>query len=97
MSNPYDRPCWSGPCTDRGMATPGFCKCKADAELIRDEYERGKMHGADDRRSIEQHNREQAREIDRLKREIGEWKREAYSRSTSTSVASVALPNPHKL
>jgi len=30
----YDRPCQGGPCTIKGLAEPGFCKCKADAERI---------------------------------------------------------------
>lgn len=28
------RPCWGGVCSDRGVAEPGFCQCKADAEEI---------------------------------------------------------------
>lgn len=34
MQNPFNRPCWGGPCTAKGMAEPGFCKCKEDAEEI---------------------------------------------------------------
>lgn len=34
MPNPYERPCWGGPCTEYGMETPGFCKCMADADEI---------------------------------------------------------------
>lgn len=36
MPNPYERPCWGGPCTEKGMATPGFCKCKDAADEIED-------------------------------------------------------------
>lgn len=32
--NPYARPCWHGPRTDKGMAEAGFCVCKADAEKL---------------------------------------------------------------
>lgn len=28
MPNPYERPCWHGPCTETGMAEPGFCLCR---------------------------------------------------------------------
>lgn len=42
------------------------------------EYERGKRHGDDDRKLIEQQNRVQAREIDRLKGELGRLKKEAW-------------------
>ena len=34
MSSSYQRPCQGGPCTEIGMAIPGFCKCKQDAERI---------------------------------------------------------------
>jgi hypothetical protein len=44
------------------------------------EYERGKQHGADDRKMIEQQNRTQAREIDRLKGEIAKLKRDIYAK-----------------
>jgi hypothetical protein len=43
------------------------------------EYERGKLHGSDDRRMIEQQNRVQGQEIDRLKGEIAKLKRELYT------------------
>jgi hypothetical protein len=42
------------------------------------EYERGKLHGSDDRRMIEQQNRVQGQEIDRLKGEIAKLKRELH-------------------
>lgn len=41
--NAFSRPCWGGPCTAKGIATPGFCTCKIDAEnleLARSENER---------------------------------------------------------
>ncbi len=32
----FDRPCHGGPCTEKGMAEPGFCKCKeAEDEIVR--------------------------------------------------------------
>lgn len=34
MTQPYERPCHNGACTSTGMAEPGFCKCKADAERM---------------------------------------------------------------
>lgn len=34
MNHPHARPCQSGPCTEKGLSTPGFCKCKADAAEI---------------------------------------------------------------
>lgn len=33
-SNPFERPCWGGPCSTKGMAEAGFCKCKEDSEVI---------------------------------------------------------------
>jgi hypothetical protein len=42
------------------------------------EYERGKLHGSDDRRMIEQQNRAQGQEIDRLKGELAKLKRELH-------------------
>ena len=30
----FDRPCHYGPCTEKGIATKGFCKCAADAKRI---------------------------------------------------------------
>lgn len=48
---------------------------------LQDEYERGKMHGDDDRKLIEQQNREQAREIDRLKNELSKMKVDAAIRT----------------
>lgn len=30
----FERPCWAGPCTSKGMAEPGFCKCKQAADEI---------------------------------------------------------------
>lgn len=48
------------------------------ANIIRaeldDEYERGKRHGADDRRMIERRNQEQGREILALKAELAQLK-----------------------
>lgn len=32
--NRYQRPCWGGPCTDKGMTEPGFCVCKAESDEI---------------------------------------------------------------
>jgi hypothetical protein len=43
------------------------------------EYERGKLHGSDDRRMIEQQNRVQGQEIDRLKGEIAKLKRDLHA------------------
>ena len=48
---------------------------------LQDECERGKMHGDDDRKLIEQQNREQAREIDRLKNELSKMKVDAAIRT----------------
>ena len=30
----FERPCFGGPCTPKGEATPGFCRCKIDADEI---------------------------------------------------------------
>ena len=36
-TNPYAPPCaGTGPCTEKGMAIEGFCKCKADSERLQD-------------------------------------------------------------
>lgn len=50
------------------------------AAALRSEYERGKQHGADDRKMIEQQNRMQDREIYRLKGEIAKLKRDIYAK-----------------
>jgi hypothetical protein len=42
------------------------------------EYERGKQHGADDRRMIERRNQEQGREVSALKSEIAQLKLRLY-------------------
>ena len=34
MYKSLDRACHGGPCTEKGMAVPGFCQCKADADRI---------------------------------------------------------------
>lgn len=35
MRNQYARPCSDGgACTEKGMAIPGFCKCKEDSERV---------------------------------------------------------------
>jgi hypothetical protein len=46
---------------------------------ISEEYERGKRHGADDRKMIEQRNKAQGREIDLLKGEIAKLKKDAWT------------------
>lgn len=34
--NPFERVCWSGPCTPKGRMIDGFCKCQQDAaEIVR--------------------------------------------------------------
>lgn len=43
------------------------------------EYERGKQHGADDRKLMEQQNRAQSREIDRLRGELARLKKDAWN------------------
>lgn len=50
------------------------------AAELQDEYERGKMHGDDDRKLIEQQNREQGREIDRFKGRLAQSAIEAARR-----------------
>ncbi len=44
------------------------------------EYERGKQHGADDRKMIERQNQAQEREIYRLKGEIAKLMRDLYTK-----------------
>ena len=34
MTHIYQRPCFYGPCTQKGMDDPGFCVCKQDRERI---------------------------------------------------------------
>lgn len=46
------------------------------------EYERGKMHGRDDRKMIEQQNQAQGREILALKTEIAKLKMQLHKQPT---------------
>ena len=55
------------------------------SDHLRSEYERGKKHGADDRKMIERQNQLQGREINRLKGEIGQLKLELFKKSRSES------------
>jgi hypothetical protein len=52
--------------------------CAEHKRLMEDEYERGKQHGADDRKMIERQNQAQGREISRLKGEIAQLKRDVH-------------------
>lgn len=69
--------------TSTSVSEPADLAERIDAELAA-EYERGKRHGADDRKMIELQNQKQGREIDRLNSDIAKLRKELFLSTRST-------------
>lgn len=72
---------WGDKCSDCAEKPVKFVRSDVAEERERYEYERGKLHGSDDRKMIERQNQAQGREIASLKTEISQLKMKLYDLS----------------